>query len=32
MEEMHSSAAPVLEFDFSGRCGYESTFAYSSDD
>ena len=24
--------APPLEFEFSGRCGYESTFAYSSND
>lgn len=31
VDELSSSAAP-LDYGFSGRCGYESTFAYSWDD
>jgi hypothetical protein len=31
VDELRSSAAPI-EYDFSGRCGYEASFAYSSDD
>jgi hypothetical protein len=31
VDELRSSAAPI-EYAFSGRCGYESSFAYSSDD
>ncbi len=30
-DELRSTAAP-LEYAFSGRCGYEALFAYSSDD
>jgi hypothetical protein len=29
--QLRSTAAPI-DFDFSGRCGYEATFAYSSED
>jgi hypothetical protein len=31
VEEQRSTAAPI-EYAFSGRCGYESKFAYSSED
>jgi hypothetical protein len=31
VEELRSSAAPI-EYGFSGRCGYEASFAYASDD
>jgi len=32
VDELRSTAAPPLEYEFSGRCGYEARFAYSSDD
>ena len=31
VEELRSSAAPI-EYGFSGRCGYEASFEYASDD
>jgi hypothetical protein len=31
IDEQRSSAAPI-DYGFSGRCGYESSFAYSSED
>jgi hypothetical protein len=31
VEELRSSAAPI-EYCFSGRCGYEASFEYASDD
>ena len=32
VDELRSRAGPPIDFGFSGRCGYESTFAYSADD
>jgi len=31
VDELRSTAAP-LEYAFTGRCGYEAPFAYSSED
>src|SRR5439155_4863573 len=31
VDKLRSTAAP-LDYAFSGRCGYEASFAYSSDD
>ena len=31
VDELRSTRAP-LEYEFNGRCGYEASFAYTSDD
>ena len=31
VDELRSTATP-LEYEFSGRCGYEASFAYASGD